>query len=480
MEKPNKLADLKLVNKYYPATGVANYSYPSPKMDSTTQCGSITGRSSIGSQASVPEMVEDQESDMSIDGDNRSSYHTCCAELWDSFWEDPFWEANAEEASREADGVTRTILNKHCSYPALLPSPDEKHSKDQYFRQSENDGDDEPTTTWPRAHDELSETRRPTTPKAGYSLFPRPLPAPVLNISPRKLSVPPRTTSLGQSPRHTKSTISLSTLAKTSSKANRTHVSDLEVNTFYSRSSWTHSAPPTPRIPDRPSSAAEPLARRASNQSLIQKFTFKIPRTRSDTVMSRSSVASARTPSIVIAPQKSMSLPPPRVQSRSPERTYERYSQPEVRRAQSHMQLQRCMTDINLSSYHSQPRVPTRIYSETSPPSPALPPMPVSVFELDSEDEDEEEDTSFARRLARSFAPSKRTRSASATTRSRKGLEIAMGQLRRARAAGDAAVAVPAVPCGTADEIKDERGAAPPVLRRQKSEVFGKIFWGRR
>lgn len=414
---------------------------------------------------------------MSIDGDNRSSYHTCCAELWDSFWEDPFWEANAEEASREADGITRTILIKHCSYPALLPSPDEKHSKEQYFRQNEKDGDDEPRTTWSCAYDEPSETRRPTTPKASYSLFPRPLPAPVLNTSPRKLSVPPRTTSLWQSPRHTKSSISLSTLGKTSSKANRTRVTDLDVNTFYNRSSWTHSAPATPRIPDRPTSVAEPLARRASNQSLIQKFPFNIPRTRSDTAMSRSSVVSARTPSIVVGPHKSMSLPPPRVPSRSPERSYERYSQPEVRRVQSHMQLQRCMTDINLTTYHSQPHIPVSVYSETSPPSPALPPMPVSVFELDSDSEDEEKDTSFARRLARSFAPSKRTRSASATTRSRKGLEIAMGQLRRARATGDAAVVVPGA---MASENKDDGCAAPPVLRRQKSEVFGKMFWGRR
>ncbi|KAJ4386477.1 hypothetical protein N0V93_009374 [Gnomoniopsis smithogilvyi] len=133
MGKPSKLADLKLVNKYYPpnSNGITNYSYRSPKLDTTFQFELPVGRSSVGSDASVPSMEDDQESIVFPDGDDKSFYHASGAELWDKFWEDPFWEANAKEAKREADGITRE--HRHESYPALIPSPDESLPKDQYF-----------------------------------------------------------------------------------------------------------------------------------------------------------------------------------------------------------------------------------------------------------------------------------------------------------------------------------------------------------
>ncbi|KAJ4416316.1 hypothetical protein N0V82_006846 [Gnomoniopsis sp. IMI 355080] len=135
MGKPSKLADLKLVNKYYPSNsnGITNYSYRSPKLDTTFQFELQVGRSSVGSDASVPSMEDDQESIVFIDGDDKSFYHASGAELWDKFWEDPFWEANAEEAKREADSTTQKHKHRHESYPALIPSPDESHPKDQYF-----------------------------------------------------------------------------------------------------------------------------------------------------------------------------------------------------------------------------------------------------------------------------------------------------------------------------------------------------------
>lgn len=518
MEKPSRLADLKLVNKYYPVNGVANYSYPSPKTDSPPTCGSLTGRSSISSQASVPGMVEDQESDVSIDGDDRSSYHISGAELWDSFWEDPFWEANAEEASREqADGgITRTVISRNASYPALLLSPEETQPpKDQYFLKHRSDG---PSAEFPDPR------RKPITPKASYSLFPRPTPisilVPVPNHTPRNqnlpLNLPPRTSSLSQSPKHSKSSISLSSLARSTSKAKRAHLSEIDVTaSSYGRSSWTHSAPVTPRVIDRPSSAVDLSARRGSNQSLLQRLPIRLPRTRSEIFTSRSSVISIRNSASITmaAPPKTTTAPPPPVvaiaaRSLSPERPRERYSQQqqqkpqpsEGRRRPSPLQLHRCKTESNLASYHnhqhhSQAHTPTRFYCETSPSSPALPrspdPMPVSVFELDSDSEDEEEGgTSLARRIARSLAPGKRTRSASATPRSRRGLEIAKDQLRRAMAgssssSSSASASASASPSASsssgADEVKEDKEAGGgPVLRRQKSEIFGKMFWGRR
>ncbi|KAJ4386478.1 hypothetical protein N0V93_009375 [Gnomoniopsis smithogilvyi] len=106
-------------------------------------------------------------------------------------------------------------------------------------------------------------------------------------------------------------------------------------------------------------------------------------------------------------------------------------------------------------------------------------PMPVSVFELDS---DSEEEASFARRIARSFTSQKRTRSASAAPRSRKGQEVAKQQLKCAQAeilglsSGDDAQAS----CGARGNEQTLSESHPPRLRKQKSEVFGKVFWNRR
>lgn len=495
MDQSNRLADLKLVNKYYPVAGVANYSYPSPKMDSPAQCDFPAGRSSVGSQASVPDMVDDQESDMSVDGDDRSAYHISGAELWETYWKDPFWDTNAEEASREADCTSQRTISSNANYPALIPSPDETLDRQgQYFGQR---GTDEPvighestwtstwTSTWPLATSQLPAVPRPATPKATYSLFPRPTPTPTANRSPRKSNLAPRSTSLWQTPKHTKSSVSLSSLGR-SSRANRAHLSDVVVS--YGRSSWTQSAPATPVLIDRSASAIDLSARRDSGQSLAQRqrFPIKVPVTSSDTVVSRASVMSTGCSASLASSQHNVPVPPERP-SRLPERSQARYSQPEAPRIPPPLELHRCMTETNLPSYQqAQPHTPTRLYYETSPSSPAVPPapepMPVSVFELDSDEE--EETRSFARRIARSFAPQKRTRSASATTRSRRGQEVAKEQLRRAGAgAGAGTAAWPPVEkaevCGVRKD-EGERGPEMPVLRRQKSEVFGKMFWGRR
>lgn len=479
MDQSNRLADLKLVNKYYPITGVANYSYPSPKLESDFPAG----RSSVGSQASVPDMVDDQESD---DEDDRSAYHISGAELWETYWKDPFWDTNAEEASREVDNTSQRTISSNANYPALIPSPEETlHQKGQYFVQREFNTlvlSHESTSTWPLTASDHPEVPRPTTPKATYSLFPRQTPTPTVNLSPRKSSLPPRSTSLWHTPRHNKSSVSLSSLGR-STRANKARLSDIAIS--YDISSWAHSAPSTPVIIDRSSSSSFDLsARRDSGQSFTQRqrFPIKVPRTRSGTIVSRSSVISTSCSTSITISQQTISVPPERP-ARSPERSQGRYSQPEPPRIPPSLQLHRCMTETNLPSYQqTQTHTPTRLYFETSPSSPAVPPapapMPVSVFELDSDSEDETR--SFARRFARSFAPSKRTRSASATPRSRKGLEVAKEQLRRARAGTVASPSGEKVEVPGARKDEDEREPEMPILRRQRSEVFGKMFWGRR
>lgn len=490
MERPNRLADLKLVNKYYPATattvvhvagsnGVANYSYPSPKLDSSSAARSgMGGRSSVGSQASVPGMVDDRASDISIDEqeaatDPRDSYHICGAELWDSFWEDPFWEANAEEASREADGATRRIINSGSAqqYSPVLVT--EKEEGDVMGRVS--------SSTWP-----LSRLQRaaipsplpPTTPKASYSLFPRQTPPPIVNIIPRRPSLPPQTSSLLEFPMQhaNSSSVSLSSLGGSGHKARKS--STLSTDSFVSqdRSSWTHSAPVTPLLMD---GDRLPVRRRDSSRSSLsqtrQRFPIKLPRTRSDTVVSQTSITSAFYTAMPNNSHEIISItiptgpPPPRPQ-RSPERPL-----PRGRLSQTDLQvplpqppvLHRARTETHLPIYtqlHTPNLPPPPPQPKTQPPTPTM----VSVFELDSDSEssDSEDEIGFARRLARSFTPHKRTRSASAAPRSRKGGEVAKEQLRRARAGTLATTP----PCEG-----EER-----VLRRQKSEIFGKILWSRR
>lgn len=506
MGKPSKLADLKLVNKYYPpnSNGITNYSYRSPKLDTTFQFELPVGRSSVGSDASVPSMEDDQESIVFPDGDDKSFYHASGAELWDKFWEDPFWEANAKEAKREADGITRE--HRHESYPALIPSPDESLPKDQYFlgRHVAESGvtvmESSFTCSWPLVVAEPPSSPRPVTPKVTYSLFPSPTPTPpaVLNRSPRKPGIHSRTPSLWSTPGNNDSTASFHPLGRSS----RATKSQSDVQLSKGRSSWTLvPAAASPTFPFVESSSRRNSSRRSSGQSINQKqrFPIRIPRTRSDTVMSCSSTISAPLPIIINTPLSDVpTLPirsakqpprPPRSPPRSPpceilsfgERC-SKSSQP--RKIPPPLLLQRCFTETELPSHQRcQSRASSQVYAQTNPSTPTMPeipkPMPVSVFELDS---DSEEEASFARRIARSFTSQKRTRSASAAPRSRKGQEVAKQQLKCAQAeilglsSGDDAQAS----CGARGNEQTLSEAHPPRLRKQKSEVFGKVFWNRR
>lgn len=477
MDKSSKLADLRLVNKYYPVTGVANYSYPSLRMESTP-----AGRSSVGSQASwaVPDMVDDRDSVISIEVDDEDSYHSSGAELWDSFWEDPFWEANAEEASREADGITQRIIANSGSYPALIPSPEESLN---YVAHDDNTED--------MAAQEEFRRSRPPTPKPTYSLFPKPKPTQLVELTPKRPRIPPRNTALWDIPAHNKNSSSRSSLGR-SPTVRRTQmpVSDTGVLPF--RSSWAHSAPITQVILGPAPPAVDVSNRRDSAQSLTQgqRFPLRLSRARSDTLLSFASMESTPYPrpfntsphdlSLLSPPALVPFRSPPRIPQRSPPRSQDRHSQPEVHRTPHQIQTHRCMTENRLPMYSQhQIQGSPHLLTRTCPSSPAWPPpspgpMPVSVFEDDSDEESGEERRSFRSRFTRTFAP--RTRSASAALRSRKGKEFAKGQLRRTRAD---TIASPSDEGSDRSDEKDKESYSPP-LRKQKSEVFGKMFWSRR
>lgn len=565
MEKPTGLADLKLVNKYYP---IANYSYPSPKIEgqaATAVAAAIErmgDRSSVDSQASVPGMVDDRESVISIEEDHvhndRDQYHISGAELWDSFWEDPFWEANAEEASHETDSITRKIIHRNTSYPALIPSPDSSCRKDHYFGEGSRRHEDVivsafntyssssvvatiATTTWPLIASEVPVAPRPLTPKTNYSLFPRTTSAAAVNPpSSRPPTLSPGTWSSWETPRRkTGSTVSLTSLNRTSKPKQLllggAHTLD--------QTSWAQSAPVTPVVAGltpplsssspstSPSSASSSsispateisAERRDSILSINQRprIPVNLPRTRSETIVSRSSIRSIysirtnksqldlSTPPAIPPRPRSPELPPPAPQQGS---SSNRFSQIEVPvKIHTQIPLHRCRTETSLATLRQRRSqasiltvattctitpVSSSSTTATTPPPPPTP-EPVSVFEVDSDSEVEEE--SFARRIARSFtSSSKRTRSASAAPRSRKGAEVAKGQLSRARAETleapwrSSGLGVASTSDASGDDKEERKGSSgssilsvsggqPTLLRRQKSEVFGKMLWGRR
>lgn len=506
MGKPSKLADLKLVNKYYPPNGITNYSYRSPKLDTTFQFEIPVGRSSVGSDASVPSMEDDQESIVFPDGDDKSFYHASGAELWDKFWEDPFWEENAKEAKREADGITHKSQNE--SYPALIPSPDDTLPKEQYFlgcHEAEAGvcaTESSFSCTWPLIVAEPPASPRPVTPKVTYSLFPsqKTTPQAVLNISPRKPRLHSRTPSLWSTPGNNESTVSLGSLGRSS----RATKSRSDVSLSKGRSSWNLvPALPSPATSAFESSSRSISSRRSSGQSINQnkRFPVRIPRTRSDTVMSCSSTISAPLPIIISSPICDMPIPNPHRSKNQPPRPPRspprpgpgfgsRFSQPEAHKIPPPLLLHRCLTETEVPSFENRasrvsPSSPN-VYSQTNPSTPTMPEVPepipvVSVFELDS---DSEEERSFARRIARSFTSQKRTRSASAAPRSRKGHEVAKQQLKSAQgetsgspSSGEETEAFLGIT--QAHDQTSSNTSRAPRLRKQKSEVFGKVFRNR-
>ncbi|KAL1851031.1 hypothetical protein Daus18300_012701 [Diaporthe australafricana] len=332
MEKTTKLADLKLVNKYYPS--VSNYSYPRP--DATHRCEPpANGRSSVGSECSVPEMVEDQESDISIEDTSQSQI--AGDETFDSFWEDSesFWGIEPGEKNNTVfiGPITHSAALQRDANRTLAEK--DRHAAPQ--RSLEGVNDDEAEPCWPLVATEPSVAPAPKPSKPSYSLFPQQ---------------------------------SLSQLRQS-----------ISANDF----------DPTPKQIPSPAESAV---------------------------------------SHTTAPCGGASRPT------------------------------------------------TPLTQQTV--------MPVSVFDFDSDsDSDDDSAANFARRIVKNLTPHKRSRSASAAPRSRKGSDIAKEQLRRIRAetvASSSADATTAAADAVEPDVEDKEndGHAFPVLRRQKSEVFGTIFGRKR
>ncbi|KUI56165.1 hypothetical protein VP1G_03454 [Cytospora mali] len=519
MEKATKLADLKLVNKYYPP--VSNYSYPRPEGGPHQV---PVGRSSVGSDCSAPGMTDDQESDISAEDANQ--YHVAGDELWDSFWEDsgePVCDAQLEEEQGPGPEVSRDGAR----YPALIPSPVAQRKaaaglvpwEDHHRRvgapvpprvrnQEAVDQNAGVSSCWPLVTAERPITPMSKTAKAtcSYSLFPpQPKPTPILNLAPRR---PPRSGCLWETLPHCPSTLishpPSSSLGRPT-KPRKLHLptSDgaISYNSYSNPSrnsnsngsaSFTHSAPVSPTVSSHlPLSAAATISRRSEPNSLVPPRQMNLTRICSDTTVLYSMDTNTASQETLTAPT---------IPQRSPQRRQGRHS-----RQQS--QLRNSITAAELSSTPTSPQTlhtPAVRTSQASsditqwptttppppppPPRPATPPqqhrhqqedlpVPVSVFELDSDSEDE--DVNFARRIVRNLTPHKRTRSAAAAPRTRKGGDLAKEQLRRARAGTLSPTTTTAPSAAVVAGGTEEKDAALLGMRRQRNEVFGRLFGAR-
>ncbi|KAK1239140.1 hypothetical protein MKX08_006201 [Trichoderma sp. CBMAI-0020] len=195
MERSSKLAPLTLVSKYYPA--VANYSYPrsegaptpcNSRRPSSSKCWSYfedAKRSSVHSQessplSSPPSLVDDRtDSEASTDVDDYR-YRAHADELWDTFWmsgqhqyqqlddshkENPFVMATSAAglASTAPSRVPPQVPEK--DYPALISSPQRSRRRPQGPRSQGSNG-------WPLSdqHPRPSHSRKPSP---TYSAFPK-------------------------------------------------------------------------------------------------------------------------------------------------------------------------------------------------------------------------------------------------------------------------------------------------------------------
>ncbi|KAK7734710.1 hypothetical protein SLS53_007816 [Cytospora paraplurivora] len=530
MERTGKLADLKLVNKYYPP--VSNYSYPRTEIG--TRHERPVGRSSVGSDCSAPGMTDDQESDISVEDANQ--YHLAGDELWDTFWEDAESFCGTKQVEDKVHGA---VVSRSARYPALIPSPvaqrkahrglpwDDRRAGPQVQKQDGAD-QDAAIRCWP-----LAAAERPVTPgskpvKASYSLFPQSKPTPVLNLTPRRPARPPRSGFLWETQPHDPSTVSQTTSSLgRSTRPKKLHLPTSDGAISYNSTSHTHSAPVSPTMPS-PLQSAATILRRSEPNSLAQPRQMILTRICSDTTDLYSMATNTASQETLTAP----TIPP-----RSPQRKQGRHSR-------QHSQLRNSITAEDLDAEPAQeaqkppitgtgpvqpsssspqetsqwptlPPPPPPSPQRPPPPPPAPPqqqhrqqpepdlPAPVSFFELDSDSEDE--DVNFARRIVRNLTPHKRTRSATATSRSRKGSDLAREQLRRARAgtvtttttppplstSGRSSIAAgrPSTASGRTSLGVEERvgdGVAASMAAgagargsKQRGEVLGRLFGGR-
>lgn len=471
MEKSTKLADLKLVNKYYPP--VSNYSYPRQDATATAhRCEQpVAGRSSVGSECSVPEMVEDQESDISMEDTNQS--HIAGDETFDSFWEDSesFWGIEPGEKSNTVliGPITHSAALQQDARRAL-PAEKRHNSPQRSLEGAKDDAD----PCWPLVAAAPAAAPTPKPSRPSYSLFPQPTAASQQTLLLRRPTGQTRRDAPWDAQKQFTSTASLS-LTNRRKKPRKLHLPASDGAISYDSSLLTQSAPGTPTL-----LIASPTAvafSRRSQQTLPSQRNFSLSRTHSDIKIVHCTAAESCSPPAT--PQ--LGLPTQTADVPRGRRTHQR--------TQSQLRQSISATDVP-----STPKiVPSPVESTAPPrtPSGASRPttpltqqtvIPVSVFDFDSDsDSDSDSAANFARRIVKNLTPHKRSRSASAAPRSRKGSDIAKEQLRRIRA-DTVASAGHDSPTAEAHEPEDKENVGPafPVLRKQKSEVFGTIFGRKR
>ncbi|KAG8167866.1 hypothetical protein KVR01_003555 [Diaporthe batatas] len=476
MEKPTRLADLKLVNKYYPS--VSNYSYPRHDSITTHRCENpLTGRSSVGSECSVPEMVDDQESDISAEDTNQS--HIVCDETFDSFWEDSeaFWGIESGERSNTIlIGPTTHSTASQQEGGRTLPPETGRHAPHRSVDNVENDS----KPCWPLVAADPCVAPTPKPSKAIYSLFPPPTAAPQHGLLLRRPGG-------GQTGRNEIPRDTLKQLAPTVSlplpnrrkKPRKLHLPASDGAIRYDSSSLTQSAPGTPTF-----LIASPTAvafSRRSQQTLPSQRNFSLSRAHSDIKIVHcppSDIISQAPPTQLAVPAQTQDVPRGR---KTHQRTHSQLRQSiSANEVPSNLRI----TPSPTNGAAQAPRNPTGNSRPTTPQTQQTV-LPVSVFDFDSDsDSDADSAANFARRIVKNLTPHKRSRSASAAPRSRKGSDIAEKQLRRARAdTVTSATEGQSPPANEETGLEDKENDGPhavPALRRQKSEVFGTIFGRKR
>ena len=169
MERGNGLADLTLVNKYFP---VANYSYP---RNENTNHGyyeprTTPDRSSLGSDGTPPGLVDDKsDSDLSFSSsfESERNYEVMAAQLWDSFWEPPADDAKPRTASALPKKDYPFLARGQAARPRALVNTDKG------LKTNDLSG----AASWPLNGDAAQRARN-RKPAATYSPFPKPMPLP--------------------------------------------------------------------------------------------------------------------------------------------------------------------------------------------------------------------------------------------------------------------------------------------------------------
>ncbi|KAM3501205.1 hypothetical protein MY11210_009407 [Beauveria gryllotalpidicola] len=159
MDRRSKLAEIKLVSKYYP---VANYSYPSP-MSPTSPTISRLDRCSVGSEGSAPGLIDDRtDSEVSQEDDYQHLAHA--TELWDSFWQ-AGGEWRLEDAKLEL------------THPSSKDEEYRPRTSSHHKRQPSQRSVEARNPSWPLPLSTANTPHKPATTK--YSAFPSLRPTPL-------------------------------------------------------------------------------------------------------------------------------------------------------------------------------------------------------------------------------------------------------------------------------------------------------------